>query len=317
MKWYYVAEGERKGPVGESELGRLFAEGDIAGETLVWNETFADWVPYAEAAPAPGGEGRLEQQEPLPGHGGLDDGVCCSCNQYFPVDDLIEYQGDFVCAGCKESFFQRISEGVAAPFLGGGTGQTPNAELMQAARESLESKWGKAVGFSFLYNLILQGINNVPYIGSIIQMVISPALAVGNTKFYVSLVRRRDPRLEMMFDGFKQFGTALGAGFLMGIFILLYMLLLIIPGIMKAYSYTMTYYILADHPGMGAQEAMARSERMMYGSRMKLFCLYWRFFGWSLLAILTLFIGFLWLVPYMEASMAAFYEDVRGKVDGD
>ena len=198
------------------------------------------------------------------------------------------------------------------PLGGGGTGQTPNAELMANARAALQGQWGNAVGFSFLYQIVSQLPGQIPYLGVILGLIIGPAFAVGNQIFYLATWRQQESRIGMMFDGFKQFGTALWAGFLVGIKVLLYMLLLIVPGIMKSYSYMMVYYILADHPELTAREAMERSERMMYGNRMKLFCLSWRFFGWSLLCMLTLFIGFLWLMPYMYTSMAAFYDDVRG-----
>ena len=97
----------------------------------------------------------------------------------------------------------------------------------------------------------------------------------------------------------------------MCIFILLWTLLLIIPGIIATYSYAMTFFIIADDPQAGALEAIGRSKEMMRGHRWKLFCLFLRFIGWSLLCLLTFGIGFLWLTPYMQTSLAHFYDDVR------
>lgn len=322
MQWYYAIEGEQQGPVEESDLQQLAATGTITNETLVWNEGMADWKPYAEvAAIAPAAEAPAQPLVPhvaeadvvlQPGHE-----ACCACNQGFPADEMINYEGQHVCAGCKESFFQRIREGAPMPLGGGGTGQTPNAELMANARAALQGQWGNAVGFSFLYQIVSQLPGQIPYLGVIIQLIIGPAFAVGNQIFYLATWRQQEARIGMMFDGFKQFGTALWAGFLVGLKVFLYMLLLIVPGIIKSYSYVMVYYILADHPELTAKEALSRSERMMYGNRMKFFCLSWRFFGWSLLCMLTLFIGFLWLIPYMSTSMAAFYDDVRGLGEED
>jgi uncharacterized membrane protein len=88
-------------------------------------------------------------------------------------------------------------------------------------------------------------------------------------------------------------------------------LLLVIPGIVAAYRYSMSFYILSDNPQLSAQEAMNESKRMMNGYKGKLFCLHFSFIGWSILCVLTIGIGFLWLVPYMQASIANFYENLK------
>ena len=73
----------------------------------------------------------------------------------------------------------------------------------------------------------------------------------------------------------------------------------------------MTPYILEDNPELGAVDAIHRSRMMMRGHKFDLFWLYLSFIGWFLLSLLTLGIGFLWLVPYMETAQAAFYEEVK------
>jgi len=129
---------------------------------------------------------------------------------------------------------------------------------------------------------------------------------------FLEVSRGGEVALSRVFDGFKSFGTSVLAYILMNIFILLWSLLLIVPGILASLSYSMTFFVMADNPGIGAIEAIDRSKEMMYGRRWKLFCLYCRFIGWALLAaIFTLGIGFLWLEPYMRASMARFYDDLN------
>ncbi|GHT57847.1 hypothetical protein FACS18945_2990 [Bacteroidia bacterium] len=88
-------------------------------------------------------------------------------------------------------------------------------------------------------------------------------------------------------------------------------LLLIIPGIIAAISYSMTFYIIADDPAISAMDAINKSKKMMYGYKMKYFCLSLRFLGWALLCILTLGIGFLWLMPYIQVTFAKFYDDLK------
>ena len=74
----------------------------------------------------------------------------------------------------------------------------------------------------------------------------------------------------------------------------------------------MTKYILAEQPELTAQEALARSKELMYGNRWRLFCLQVSFVGWALASALTMGIGVLWLVPYMETATAAFYREITG-----
>ena len=96
------------------------------------------------------------------------------------------------------------------------------------------------------------------------------------------------------------------------LYVLLWTLLLIIPGIIAALGYSMTYYILADDPLLKPQDALKKSKTMMNGHKTKLFYLCLRFFLLALLCILTLGIGFFWLIPYVHVTMAKFYDDING-----
>lgn len=96
-------------------------------------------------------------------------------------------------------------------------------------------------------------------------------------------------------------------------YILLWALLLIIPGIIKGYSYAMTPYILEDRPELSGDKAIEESMRMMSGHKWELFCLHLSFIGWELLCLLTLGIGQLWLKPYISTAEAAFYENLKAE----
>lgn len=98
---------------------------------------------------------------------------------------------------------------------------------------------------------------------------------------------------------------------LMELFIILWSLLFIIPGIIKAFSYAMTPYIVEENPDLSANEAIDRSRAMMKGHKFDLFWLLLSFIGWGILCLFTFGIGFLWLAPYVNTSLAAFYEDVK------
>ena len=198
-----------------------------------------------------------------------------------------------------------------------------NKILMSEAREALKGKWGLAIGTFVVYLIIFGAISgitgfiiplkvgNFNFGGNLITIIIAGPFALGMAIFSLSLSRKQDAKLEMIFEGFKTFGTALGAYLLVAIFTILWALLLIVPGIIAAISYGQTFYIIADDKSIGIMEAINKSKKMMYGYKWKYFCLGLRFFGWSLLCILSLGIGFLWLIPYIQVSMAKFYDDVK------
>ena len=214
-----------------------------------------------------------------------------------------------------------------------------NSELRAQARERLEGKWGTFVLMTFLM-LVIQTILQIPgYIGSLLE-ILSPenvlaSLSFSNISNILSLLalplswgltvsllrnhREESVDLENLFDGFRggRYTRVFCALFLVNLFTFLWALLLIIPGIMKAFSYALTPYIIMDEPELTARQAITRSCEIMQGRRWKLFCLYLSFIGWGILSILTFGIGFLWLLPYMNASIAAFYEDARAEYEAE
>ena len=99
---------------------------------------------------------------------------------------------------------------------------------------------------------------------------------------------------------------------LRGIYVFLWSLLFVIPGIIATYRYAMASYILAEHPELPVNEAITRSKEMMQGNKFRLFCLIFSFIGWDFLCVLTFGIGNLWLTPYKKAAMADFYREVSG-----
>lgn len=290
MQWFYIRNGQRTGPVEETELFRLAREGGLAPDDLVWNPAMGqEWkpastIPQLFAAPAAG-----------------------------------------------------------APAI---PGATPNRGLLRQAREALSGRWALAVGATLLYLLVTNGPQFIPYLGGLIILFIAGPILLGWNRLFLSLVRRGTADVGQLFDGFKMFGRTLWAYWLIYFFISLWCLFLIIPGILAAalipvvkdkpeggaiiaillsplillalvpairaaLSYAQTYYILSDHPETTAREAIRQSKQMMVGFKWKLFCLPWRFIGWAILCIFTCGLGILWLIPYMTAANAAFYDDIR------
>jgi uncharacterized membrane protein len=192
--------------------------------------------------------------------------------------------------------------------------KTENSILKNLALESLKNNWGVAIGTYFVFGLIITAISFIPILGFIGSILLTGPLTLGLTMFSLSVSRNQDISFDKLFKGFDNFGTAFLAYLLQVVFVILWSLLLIVPGIIAAISYSMTFFIIADNPGIGANEAIDKSKAMMQGYKMKYFLLALGFIGWGILCILTLGIGFLWLIPYMNISYAKFYEDLKGEL---
>jgi uncharacterized membrane protein len=186
-----------------------------------------------------------------------------------------------------------------------------NPSLRSSARDQLRGNWGAAVLLCLTFSIICGLPAYVPYFGPIIGIIFSGSLTLGISACFLKLVRHESFIFENLFDGFKRFSTAIIAQMLIVIFIFLWTLLFIIPGIIASCSYSMVFYILSDNPEMSAMEALTKSKEMMMGFKWKIFCLHLSFIGWAFLSILTLGIGFLWLTPYLYSTISNFYEDIK------
>ena len=147
---------------------------------------------------------------------------------------------------------------------------------------------------------------------AVVYFVLGSIISVGYARFNLDLVDGGNPSFETLFGYFSYWKTTAVARLLQSLYVLLWSLLFIIPGIVASYSYAMTEFILAEHPELTAGEAIAQSKEMMSGNRWRLFCLHFSFIGWDILCTLTMGIGHLWLRPYRQAADAAFYREITG-----
>lgn len=205
---------------------------------------------------------------------------------------------------------------------GGSIGGTSSVQTDQIA-EGVESGAGFmesfAAGLSEASGLnitvpVLAGVFVGAGVLAIVWAMVGAAVTLGHNKYYIDLVlHNKKGSVGVLFERFDIFFKAVGLQLFMGFFILLWSLLLIVPGIIAAYRYAMAPYILAEHPEMSIREAVNMSKQMMAGHKGRLFCLEWSFFGWMLLTAFTLGIGSLWLNPYMAAATSAFYIERTGR----
>ena len=209
-----------------------------------------------------------------------------------------------------------------------------NQEYKNASLEALKGRWAPAVVCTIVYMLIAGGLATgscmfdlagmrpgvlLVFCGSsfLLSFLVNNPLAVGYYCTFNDLYKSGNDRLtgNMLKTAF---GKVLRNGWgimLMYIFIFLWSLLLVIPGLIKSFSYAMTPYILVDYPELSANQAINLSRKMMKGHKFDYFWLCLSFLGWILLGALTLGIGYLWLVPYITTASAAFYQDVKAEYE--
>lgn len=186
-----------------------------------------------------------------------------------------------------------------------------NGELKDTAKKALQGNWGMCVLVTIVSSLILSLSSRIPVIGKAISIVISGPISLGLVACYVYLIRYKEMDISNLFEGFQNLGSALIIHILKTIFITLGLILFIVPGIIVALRYSMTYYILNDNPNMGAKAALDKSKELMKGNEGKLFLFYISFIGVIILSIITLGVGFFWSIPYISASEAAFYQELK------
>lgn len=174
---------------------------------------------------------------------------------------------------------------------------------------------------------------------AIFTLIVGGAVRLGYARFNLNLADGKDAAFSDLFSQKDRLWDGFCMKFLQGLYIALWSLLLVIPGIVKTYSYAMTPYIMAEHPSLTANEAITESRRIMDGNKWRLFCLDFSFIGWELLCVLPMLAGFSWVVaafsdaaamgvvlvtllavplsagffvvrPYEEAAWAVFYRDI-------
>ncbi len=142
--------------------------------------------------------------------------------------------------------------------------------------------------------------------------IMSMMLAVGMTSVCLNISRFKKADFGSLFDPFGLFFKFLWLNILMRIYIWLWSLLFIIPGIIAQYRYSMAVYIMLDNPEYSASECIRRSKEMMDGKKLDLFVLELSFIGWALLSIIP-FVS-LYVLPYMETTTANFYNALSGYI---
>lgn len=245
-----------------------------------------------------------------------------------------------------------VLTGFVAPLVGatlwggGGSSGSSNSSGGESFSGALSSRLNEETLSLLVTIIIALAIFVVIY--AIVLFIISGAAKFGYAIFNLNLVDGKEARFSDLFSQFDRIGSGIIMNLLVGVFTFLWSLLFVIPGIIKSYSYAMTPFILAEHPELSENAAITRSREIMDGNKWRLFCLMLSFIGWSLLicgpflvslillsvkfaigvnialtgtlifcgiSFLLFFVGELFLCPYQNAALAAFYRDVSRGYD--
>lgn len=227
-------------------------------------------------------------------------------------------------------------------------------ELKQEARDLLAGNWGKAIGLNILpiLSILFVGLVSTIVLGAVVWLfnsngmdsgsitetvnnnsssnssdiiitLISSFIAVGISYTTLDWLRTKDADFSVgrgMLSVFSReyFVPVLVLYILLAIFTFLWTLLLVIPGIIKGYAYSQTYYIYKD---INAQEKntslrytdyITLSRELMNGHKFEYFVLQLSFIGWWILVALTAGIASFWVLPYYQTTMTAYYKDLAG-----
>lgn len=190
------------------------------------------------------------------------------------------------------------------------------AELKMAAKQQIKGK----IGILFVITLVIAVISGIasfvlgliPVVGSLAaSIIVTPAFALSVVRIYLNVVKGNAPELNDAFTGFDDFWAAFKVTFLVGLFTFLWSLLFVIPGIIKSISYSMSMYVLAENKGKPALECIAESKKMTEGHKMELFVLALSFIGWAFVGAITFGIAYIWITPYMQATMTNAYNYLK------
>lgn len=176
------------------------------------------------------------------------------------------------------------------------------AQLKANAKQQISG----SIGTFFLISLLM-GLIAATFLGTLIV----PAISVSIIALYLGLINGEKPTVGGMFCRIDTFGKALWLDIITAFFISLWSILFVIPGIIKAYSYAMAPYVLAENPNMTAREALNASKQMMNGHKAELFVLDLSFIGWLLLVSVTFGLASIYVAPYMSATKANFYNSIK------
>ena len=168
-----------------------------------------------------------------------------------------------------------------------------------------------------MFSSILTILSGGFFVGLLSSIFIGNVISVGEQNYFIKN-HYENPAINEIFQGFKgNYLNVVKIMFIMELKIMLWLLLLVVPGIIKAYEYSMIPYLLAENPNITMDEAFSLSEQMTTGQKMNLFVLDLSFLGWYFLGFLCFGIGALFVKPYDVAAFTEVYLILKESVKKD
>jgi uncharacterized membrane protein len=192
-----------------------------------------------------------------------------------------------------------------------------SSDLKQMAKDSLKGHWGISIVATVIYLVISLPLSLIPDIGGILVFLINSPLYIGFISFFLNLSRSKELDLMDIFSGVNIFLKSIITNFLIILYAALWSILFIVPGIIALINYSMTYYLLAENNNLKINQAIKLSKEVMKGNKFDFFILQLSFIGWFLLCPLTLGLGFLWLIPYIQTTNANFFIDIKEEYENN
>jgi len=184
-------------------------------------------------------------------------------------------------------------------------------QLMRKARTLLEPHWILSMAVCLVCGLIVALPSELNRYGEIVSFLLAGPLQLGLCFFFLNLIKGKETRFELLFEGFKPLVTVLLSYAIITVLTVVGLVLLVIPGIVVALGFSMTYYIIAEDPEISFQAALEQSWKLTDGYKMELLELNLRFIPWYLLGVLCLIVGVLAVIPWHNTTLALYYEDLK------
>ena len=199
------------------------------------------------------------------------------------------------------------------------------AELKEKSKKSLEGKYWETIKMFIVYCLVFFAVPFViGFIGGILDLnpgisiliadvaiiLVSAVLTMGMNSYFLKLSRDQEVNFTEIFSKKNYLIPYLCITVLTFIFVYLWSLLFIIPGIVAAISYSMVYFIALDNPELKANQVLKKSKELMQGHKWEYVVFVFSFLGWIILATFTFGLLYFWLLPYMSVAYANFYNNL-------
>ena len=175
---------------------------------------------------------------------------------------------------------------------------------------------GLITGFAGGLTATMTDKNMATAISSIIELFMLP-LQIGLVAFCIRFVRNEETNIDVIFDQYSNFMKILFTTILTTVLISIGFVLLIVPGIYLALSYSLVPYLLVERKDLSITEILSTSRKMMKGHKFDFFILGLSFFGWLMLTPFTLGLLNIWLIPYMTVAETKFLVDVMDNYKED